>query len=222
MSWEIWITALVLYGIFCLWYFNTKGPLSTDEIDKYIKDAEAQTLGADLNDLRKFLEEDDGKEFVMQNMLTLKTGEVPHPVTGEMTHPRKLIQLYFQPFMKSIFKRAGHPVHQALRLGGRIDAWDCPEDPGYRVWAMVRYRSRRDMMVSLAKPEFAHLHVFKQSALSMTEAYPQHANEPLHAPTQSRCPDLAATCLTSTEHYSNCLRTKHDNYRTLGRHDQPP
>ena len=172
MSWEIWITALVLYGIFCLWYFNTKGPLSTDEIDKYIKDAEAQTLGADLNDLRKFLEEDDGKEFVMQNMLTLKTGEVPHPVTGEMTHPRKLIQLYFQPFMKSIIKRAGHPVHQALRLGGRIDAWDCPEDPGYRVWAMVRYRSRRDMMVSIAKPEFAHLHVFKQSALSMTEAYP--------------------------------------------------
>ena len=65
MSWEIWITAMVLYGIFCLWYFNTKGSLSTDEIEKYIKDAEAQTLGADLNDLRKFLEEDDGKEFVM-------------------------------------------------------------------------------------------------------------------------------------------------------------
>ena len=172
MIWEIWIGALVLYALFCLWYFNTKVPLTAEEIDKYVMATQSRLPEADPDDIRKFLEKDDGREFIMQNMLSLHEGKVAHPQSGDLTSPRQLLQLYFQPSMKSILKRAGHPVHQTVRLGGRIDAWNCGKDQGYQVWAMVRYRSRRDFMISVTTTNFAHLHVFKQAAIAMTEAYP--------------------------------------------------
>ena len=37
----------------------------------------------DIDVLRRFLEEDDGKEFVMQNFVKLHAGKMSHPVTGE-------------------------------------------------------------------------------------------------------------------------------------------
>ena len=34
MNWMIWILVPLLYGVFSLWYFNWKGPLSAEEIDR--------------------------------------------------------------------------------------------------------------------------------------------------------------------------------------------
>ncbi len=172
MSWEIWITALALYGLFCLWYFNWKGPLTASEIDKYVTLAGSQLQGITEQDVRDFLENDDGREFIMQNMITMQAGQVAHPISGEMTDPRKLIQHYFKPLMKSMLKSAGHPVHQATRIGGRVEAWNCGEDQGFGAWAMVRYRSRRDAMKAWTNPDFAKIHHFKTASLAKTEAYP--------------------------------------------------
>ena len=34
MSWKIWMLVPIVYGLFSLWYFNWKGPLTTNEIDR--------------------------------------------------------------------------------------------------------------------------------------------------------------------------------------------
>jgi hypothetical protein len=69
----IWGAAVVLYGVFSLWYDNWSGPLGSAEIDAYLKRFEA-TSGADPGRLaaaRAFLEADDGHEFFMLNLIRL-------------------------------------------------------------------------------------------------------------------------------------------------------
>ena len=76
MSWLIWILAPIIYGLFCLWYFNWKGPVTQDEIDKFM----GRFAGLEANKhtepavIRKFLEDDDGKAFVMMNLIQLNKG----------------------------------------------------------------------------------------------------------------------------------------------------
>ena len=73
MSWIIWILVPIIYGLFCLWYFNWRGPVTRDEINRYVDrftelEANKHTEPAVI---RKFLEDYDGKEFVM---LMIKLG----------------------------------------------------------------------------------------------------------------------------------------------------
>ena len=67
MSWLIWMLVPIVYGLFCLWYFNWKGPVSQDEIDEFVdKFAELETnKRTEPNVIRSFLEEDDGNDQVI-------------------------------------------------------------------------------------------------------------------------------------------------------------
>ena len=100
MAWKIWIWVPGLYALFAAWYFNWQGPLGVEEVDRVM--AEFETLEGskhtDAVTFRKFLEEDDGGEFVMLNLVQMKTGEVAHPVTGEPMSASDLIGKYFGPF----------------------------------------------------------------------------------------------------------------------------
>jgi len=71
MNWYIWIVAALAYVIFAAWYFNWKGPLKAAEIDQYLKNVQENSGGSptDPEVLRKFMERDDGKEFVMLNLI---------------------------------------------------------------------------------------------------------------------------------------------------------
>ena len=107
MSWQIWALVPILYGLFCLWYFNWRGPVTKGEIDKFLDnfsdlDANKHTEPAVI---RKFLEDDDGNEFVMLNLIQLHGGKVPHPLTGEKQKPRELIANYFKSFSMASLKR---------------------------------------------------------------------------------------------------------------------
>ena len=85
MSIWIWGIALVIYFFFIGWYFNWLGPLKAYEVDQYVK-AFAENSGSkntDVDILRRFLEQDDGKEFIMQNFVKLHKGKVIHPETGQ-------------------------------------------------------------------------------------------------------------------------------------------
>lgn len=109
--------------VFALWYFNWKGPLTAEEIDNVMgtfNDVEG-CEHADADVFRRFLEEDDGAEFVMLNLVQLHTGDVSHPVSGKKMTASKLMGEYFGPFALSLFKRGGHPVFQARTVGGNID-----------------------------------------------------------------------------------------------------
>ncbi|MCP4210475.1 MAG: hypothetical protein GY764_03265, partial [Halieaceae bacterium] len=72
MALLIWVITLLVYLAFRLWYDGLRKPLTAEEVEKYSRLFE-QHAGAgdevDLAVMRKFLEEDDGKEFIMMNLL---------------------------------------------------------------------------------------------------------------------------------------------------------
>ncbi len=174
MIWKIWILVPVLYGLFLLWYFNWKGPLTPDEVEVFMASFE-QFEGSEHTDaakFRKFLENDDGGEFVMLNQVHLHSGEVAHPLTGEAMSPSDLIGEYFGPFALSLLKRGGHPVFQARTVGGNIDSWHADSNVGFGTTAMMRYKSRRDLVELVLDPAFADAHIYKLAAIERTISYP--------------------------------------------------
>src|SRR5262245_7443674 len=118
----IWIAAAAGYAAFSLWYWNWRGPLSRAEIDAGLAALE-QTGNHDpevLATMRGFLESDDGREFLMLNLLRLQPGPVTPPGGGPARPAAELVQEYSRPFLGALLRRAGHPA-----LMGRAAA------PGY-------------------------------------------------------------------------------------------
>lgn len=173
-AWWVWPLVLVLYGLFRAWYDNWRGPLRADEIEVFMARA-AQAPGArytDLQVLRRFLESDDGNEFVMCNLVQLHPHEVAHPVTGTMHSARSMLQMYFSGFVPALLRAGGHPMMVMRQAGGYIDAWNTPPDPGWSIVGMVRYRSRRDMMALATQQRFFDVHPFKIAAIAQTFSIP--------------------------------------------------
>jgi len=174
MAWKIWICVPVLYALFAAWYFNWQGPISTEEVNRLMLDFD-KLEGSEHTDsatFRKFLEEDDGGEFVMLNLVQLHTGEVAHPLTGEAMSASDLVGEYFGPFAVSLFKRGGHPVFQARTIGGNIDSWNADHNVGFGATAMMRYKSRRDIAELILDPAFADAHIYKLASIDRTISYP--------------------------------------------------
>ncbi len=170
----IWLGAGLLYAAFRLWYDSWRGPMRPDEIARFLE-AVRGTPGAEVNDLetlRRFLEADDGREFTMLNLVKLAPGDVPHPKTGAPTRASALMRAYIKGFLSVMIRRAGHPVLQAVKIGGYVDAWNVPPDPGWTVVGMMRYRSRRDMAALSVDPRFTAAHPFKIAAIPVTASFP--------------------------------------------------
>lgn len=178
MIWKIWLIVPVIYGLFVFWYYNWSGPISSTEVEKYMQvfNAASGSKNTDAAVFRKFLEQDDGKEFVMVNLVKLHGEKVAHPVSGELMAPGQLISGYFGPFVKALLKRAGHPVYQARKIGGHIDSWNAHDDEGFAVTAMMRYRSRRDLVELINDPRFVDGHIYKLTAIEKTTSFPTQIN----------------------------------------------
>ena len=183
---SIWVAALVVYLTFRLWYDGLGKPLTPDEIahfsavfqesaDNGLSTGEAATL-------RRFMEEDDGREFIMGNLVEFNPSAMTHPDTGRDIKASALLTEYTQPFMAKILRRAGHPVIAGQAVGGYLDAWNTPEDPRWHMAGLVRYRSRRDViLLSFANAEFAEIHKYKIAAIKQTFAFPMQMRVALYA-----------------------------------------
>jgi hypothetical protein len=170
----IWLGAALLYAGFRVWYDGWRGPLSRDEIERFLAKL-AATPSGDLNDLatlRSFLERDDGREFVMLNLVRISPEPVPHPVTGEPTSAARLLREYIRQFLPLLIRRAGHPALQAAKIGPYVDAWNVEPDPGWTMMGYMRYRSRRDMLELVTHPRFTAAHPLKAAALPVTFSFP--------------------------------------------------
>ena len=185
MALLIWVITLLVYLAFRLWYDGLRKPLTAEEVEKYTRLFE-QHAGAgdevDLAVMRKFLEEDDGKEFIMMNLLQYNPSPMKHPDTGQDAQADSILQEYFRPFMGRVIRRAGHPVIAGRAVGGYLDAWNTPPDPGWHGAGLIRYRSRRDIIeLSLASAKFQDLHKYKLAALKQTIAFPIQTQMGLYA-----------------------------------------
>jgi hypothetical protein len=173
-AWWIWVVALGLYIVFRLWYDNWQGPLSPQEVSDLMDQVSDLKMSeySDPQDLRAFLDADDGKEFVMVNLVRVHTGEVAHPHTGKPTKGIDLLREYGNSFVKVLFKHGGHPVLAMRKVGGYIDAWNTEADPNWTIFGLMRYRSRRDMMKLVMDPSFMEGHPDKLLGTLATFSFP--------------------------------------------------
>jgi len=169
-----WGPAFAAAAVFFGWYRNWRGPLRPDEIRSYL--ARMQSIhGNERNDvetMRRFLEADDGREFVMLNLVKIEPGPVPDPETGELVPGSVLLNRYTKVFLRALFARGGHPAIVARKIGGYFDAWRVPPDPGWTIVGFMRYRSRRDMIELVVDPRFGPAHAFKFVATAETFSFP--------------------------------------------------
>ena len=171
----IWAGALLVYGIFWLWYVGLRGPLTAAEVERQLASLEAPALGAtpaQLATFRAFLEADDGREFFMLNLIRLHPGEVPDPVSGAPRPARSVLEGYTGKFMPALFRRAGHPALFGRAAGGYVEHWGVEPDPGWSFAGVIRYRSRRDVVELVTDPRFAEFHRYKLAAIAQTLAFP--------------------------------------------------
>ena len=108
----IWIIALSLYALFWLWYCGVKGRLSKHEVEIFISSFEAKGLSESaLLNIREFLEQDDGREFFMVNLLEIKSPK---------RESQKLLMGYFKKFMSGMIPRGGHPLFLAKAVSNQV------------------------------------------------------------------------------------------------------
>lgn len=170
----IWGAALAGYVAFRWWYDGRRSPLRPDEIARYAARLEDVQSGspADRAMLRRFMETDDGREFLMLNLVRLNPEPVIDPRTGQPRLAREVLEGYMRPFVQALLRRGGHPAFTARPVGGFVDTWGIDPGPGWSLVGMMRYRSRRDLMELVTDPRFTAVHGFKHAAMPVTCSFP--------------------------------------------------
>ena len=160
----IWLIALLTYALFYFWYIGFRSRVTPAEIERTMAILDAGLVDETRKShLRHFLANDDGKDFVMVNLL-------------ELAKPRKEssknLNAYQKIFLGQLLRKAGHPILIARAASGNIENVACQEFDNWTVAGMIRYRSRRDLMEILPATIGSEHHELKLSALDKTFAFP--------------------------------------------------
>lgn len=160
----IWGIAALLYVGFWFWYVGISRKITSQEVQSAVELLQKRSTYSEkqINNIRRFFEQDDGKDFVMVNLLELK-----EPVHES----RKKLAAYQKIFLGNLLKRAGHPVFFARAASGNIEDIACESD-NWTATGMVRYRSRRDLLEVLPETVGSEHHELKLESLERTFAYP--------------------------------------------------
>ena len=172
--WMFWAAALAAYFLFRWWYDNWSGPLAPAEIEAFLQQLAGRYEGTGNSPavLRAFLEADDGREFLMVNLVKVQTAEVADPVTGQPVAGVELFKRYAKRFMPVLLRTGGHPVFVGRKVGGYIDAWNVGPDANWTLFGLMRYRSRRDLLKLVMDPAFKDAHPEKVLGTLATFSFP--------------------------------------------------
>jgi hypothetical protein len=160
------VVAAVLYVAFLAWYDGwPRRRLSAQEVETHFakmtaqRAPQGQLATAMLERFRTFAEHDDGGEFHMVNLLRWSKADA-----NSQAHKR-----YMRAWAKVAVPRASHPIYRG-KVVGKIQG--NLED---RLWddvALMRYRSRRDLMKIVTAEAFMRDAGQKAVAVEYTDAYP--------------------------------------------------
>jgi hypothetical protein len=167
----IWGAPALLYLAFALWYTNLGGPLAPGEIERHV--ARLEAIGEPperVAHLRRFMETDTGRQFLMVNLVDL--AERPPDVAGAPpgASPTQLMGRFFDGLLGEFARRACHPVFAGVAVHGALDLIRLDGGGDWESAALVRYRSRRDMMEIV--PSLLERYELKLAALEKHVAFP--------------------------------------------------
>jgi hypothetical protein len=159
----LWSVLAALYLGFRLWYDGGGGPLTPEEVERYVVRFEERGVDpARIETLREFLASDTGSEFVMANFIHFHAEP----------SARQDMDRYMAHMYPALFRRACHPVLAGPVVGGALDYWGLEKGERWSMVGLVRYRSRRDMMEIATNPAFGDAHRYKTAAMAQTIAIP--------------------------------------------------
>ncbi len=165
------------YLAFFFWYTAFGGPLTDAEIDRYVKMLRESSASEErIARITQFMREDTGEDFVMLNTLDMADHPPDLPATGHDATPDALMDHYMEFMYPELFSRACHPIFFGKVVFGPLDTIAVDQPPSWDRAALMRYRSRRDMMEIATNPAFIDRHDYKTGALDRTLAYPVEAS----------------------------------------------
>ena len=159
----LWSILAALYLGFRLWYDGGGGPLTPEEVARYVAVFEERGVEpARIEKMREFLASDTGSDFVMANFI-----EFQDDPKAQQDMDRYMAHMY-----PAMFRRASHPVLAGPVMARALDLWGIENGERWSMVGLVRYRSRRDVMEISTNPAFADAHPFKTAAMAKTIAIP--------------------------------------------------
>jgi hypothetical protein len=169
----------LLYVLFLLWYGGRGSPMSSAEVEMLLervrRNAEAADapLASDLmSSIREVAKDDDGREFVMVNLIRYRTKAAYPPGWDYGDDPHAADARYNRAVVPLLLKRACIPVFLGRSAGRflapeRTEPWDSV--------ALVRYRSRRDFLRLCADLAKDRADIHKWAAIEATQVFPVDA-----------------------------------------------
>lgn len=169
----IFLLVAVTYLAFHLWYGGRGKPLTPAEIETFLA-ALAQRVEHTpdpgvLDEVRRLVSNDDGREFVMQNLARYRTKALYPPGYTFDDDPRAADRRYGKAIISRLLRYGNLPVFIAPRIGSFIHPAGADD---WHYVAMVRYRSRRDFLRFALAIERDDITVHKWAALEKTHVFP--------------------------------------------------
>jgi hypothetical protein len=144
-----------IYGLFLLWHYRWRSrPLTVAEVDKVLAGyGDAGITPEQSARFRAFFAADDGKPYFMLNLMQVRRQAVyPDGLHPEVKTGRHAHRLYGRMVLKQLLRRGSYPVFIAKKIAGIVDAG--PGTDFFDEVAIVRYRSRRDMLDMIVDPTY--------------------------------------------------------------------
>ena len=173
MKYSLCLIFSTIYIIFFAWYTNLNKPLTDQEVKNYIESMKLSSNNEkSLVVLKKFLSNDDGKQFIMVNLLGYSDNPPVLEKTEGAKNGKELVDYYTSFMFKEMFIRASHPIIFGNVVGPSIEVIGIQNARSWDEIGLIRYRSRRDMMEIIINPEFQNRHAYKTGGLEKTIASP--------------------------------------------------
>jgi hypothetical protein len=122
-----------------------------------------------LDQFRELTKNDDGREYYMVNLLKFRKKALYPDGSSFGDDPLAANDRYNRAIVPLLLKRGGHPVFLGQVQGRFIHP---EENDDWDQVAMVRYRSRRDMMKMAAEIAGLGVDIHKWAALEKTQVFP--------------------------------------------------
>jgi len=162
-----------LYAGFMIWYGGNGKPMTADEINAGLRDLQATDTSehatAAVEDVRQLLASDDGKEFVMQNLVRYRPKALYPAGYHYSDDPREADKRYGRSIIWPLLRNGNLLLFIARRSGNFFVPAGADD---WHYVAMVRYRSRRDFLKFAFEANRADTFVHKWAAIEKTHVFP--------------------------------------------------
>ena len=168
---------IVLFIVFIAWHGGRGKPVNSLEVEALLLEMQRRAGRQDqdrseahiLDDFRELVKSDDGHEYYMVNLLKFRKKALYPAGSAYGDDPMTANDRYNRAIIPLLIKHGGYPVFLSQVEGrflhsGQADDWDQV--------AMVRYRSRRDMLKMAVEIAGLGIDIHKWAALEKTQVFP--------------------------------------------------